>query len=57
MKKNFKREYDAPMVELIEARVEKGFQMSGSADPEAQTAGSTEGLTAGSDSYNGNDFD
>lgn len=26
---NRKREYDAPMVELIEARVEKGFQQSG----------------------------
>lgn len=24
-----KKEYDAPMVELIEARVEKGFQQSG----------------------------
>ena len=31
MKKNLnrKQEYDAPMVELIEARVEKGFQQSG----------------------------
>ena len=56
MKENFKREYDAPMVELIEARVEKGFQVSGTA-PEPQTAGSTEGLTAGGDSYDGNDFD
>ena len=26
---NRKREYDTPMVELIEARVEKGFQQSG----------------------------
>lgn len=26
---NRKQEYDAPMVELIEARVEKGFQQSG----------------------------
>ena len=26
---NRKREYDAPMVELIEAHVEKGFQQSG----------------------------
>ena len=26
---NRKREYDTPMVELIEARVEKGFQPSG----------------------------
>ena len=51
-----KREYDAPMVELIDARVEKGFQASGAA-AEPQPAGSTEGLTAGSDSYGGNDFD
>ena len=26
---NRKREYDTPMVELIETRVEKGFQQSG----------------------------
>ncbi len=25
VKENIKKEYDAPMVELIEARVEKGF--------------------------------
>jgi hypothetical protein len=56
MTKNTKKEYDAPMVELIEARVEKGFQGSGSTAPEPQTAGSTEGLTAGG-SYTGNDFD
>lgn len=56
MKENFKREYDAPMVELIEARVERGFQASGSIAPEPQTAGSTEGLTAGG-SYTGNNFD
>ena len=55
MKENFKREYDAPMVELIEARVEKGFQTSGAA-PEPQTTGANEGLTAGN-SYTGNDFD
>ncbi|MBQ6068842.1 MAG: hypothetical protein IJK84_05000 [Bacteroidales bacterium] len=56
MKEHFKKEYDAPMVELIEARVEKGFQSSGSIAPEPQTAGSTEGLTEGG-SYTGNDFD
>ena len=43
------------MVELIEARVEKGFQTSDAA-PEPQTTGANEGLTAGS-SYTGNDFD
>ena len=51
-----KEEYTAPMVERFEARVEKGFQTSGSIAPEPQTAGSTEGLTAGG-SYTGNDFD
>ena len=51
-----KRKYDAPMVDLIDARVEKGFQASGTAI-EPQTAGSTESLTAGSNSYGGNDFD
>jgi hypothetical protein len=51
-----KQEYDAPMVDLIDARVEKGFQASG-AVVEPQTTGSTEGLTAGNDSYGGNDFD
>ena len=30
MKENKKKKYDAPMVELLEARVEKGFQSSGS---------------------------
>ena len=56
MKENFKKEYDAPMVELIEARVEKGFQVSGAAE-EPQTRGANEALTAGSDSYGGSDFD
>ena len=56
MKEKLKKEYDTPMVELIEARVEKGFQMSGAAaDP--QTTGANEALTAGSDSYSGSDFD
>ena len=57
MKENFKKEYDAPMVELIEARVEKGFQASGSIAPDPQTAGSTEGLNNSGASYGGNDFD
>jgi len=30
MKENEKKEYDAPMVEMLEARVEQGFQLSGS---------------------------
>ena len=44
------------MVELIDARVEKGFAGSGAAE-EPQTRGANEALTAGSDSYGGNDFD
>ena len=56
MIKNNKREYDAPMVEVIDARVEKGFQASGAA-AEPQTRGANEALTEGSDSYGGNDFD
>ena len=58
MKENFKKEYDAPMVELMEARVERGFQGSGlTPEPQPNTTGSTEGLTAGNDSYSGIDFD
>lgn len=52
MTKNNKREYDAPMVELIEARVEKGFQTSGATEEPAGTRGANEALTAGS-SYDG----
>ena len=44
------------MVELIEARVEKGFQTSGGA-AEPQTTGGTEGLTNSGSSYGGTDFD
>ena len=55
MKENVKKEYDAPMVEQIEARVEKGFQASGVA-PELQTTGANETLTSGG-SYGGSDFD
>ena len=50
-----KQGYDSPMVELIEARVEKGFQMSGAAEP--QTTGGTEGLTNSGANFGGNDFD
>lgn len=55
MLKKSKQEYDAPMVELIEARVERGFQMSGAAEP--QTTGGTEALTNSGASYGGSDFD
>ena len=40
MIKQTKNEYDAPMVEMIEARVEKGFQTSG-ITPESQSLGSS----------------
>ena len=55
MTENNKQEYDAPILELIEARVEKGFQGSGGST-EPQTRGANEVLTAGSESYTGNDF-
>ena len=38
---NRKREYDAPMVELIEARVEKGFQQSGTSPIIGEGTGET----------------
>lgn len=56
MTEKIKKGYDAPVVELFEARVEKGFQTSGAAT-EPQTSGSTEGLTAGANSYGSSDFD
>ena len=57
MIKQKKKEYQSPMVELIEARVERGFAGSGSSDPQPLgTNGSTEGLTGGA-SYSGSDFD
>ena len=54
MKEN-KRKYEIPMVELIEARVEKGFQ--GSATADGLRGSSTEGLTDSGNSFDGNDFD
>lgn len=55
MTKQNKKEYDTPMVELIEARVEKGFLGSGVID-EPQTLGSNETLTFSGESHNGYDF-
>ena len=40
MIKQTKKEYDAPKVEMIEARVEKGFQTSGTT-PDSQSLGSS----------------
>lgn len=57
MQKDNKKTYQSPMVELMEARVERGFAGSGSTAPQPLgTNGSTEGLTAGA-SYTGSDFD
>lgn len=57
MQKDNKKTYQSPMVELMEARVERGFAGSGSTAPQhLGTNGSTEGLTAGA-SYTGSDFD
>ena len=36
-KDNNKQEYDAPMVEILEARVEKGFTLSGQSEIENYT--------------------
>lgn len=57
MKENTKKEYDAPMVELIEARVEKGFQGSGAATEGALGASGTEGVTNSGNSYGDGAFD
>lgn len=56
MKENKKMEYDAPKVELLNVRVEKGFAGS-DMTPQTNTSGSTEGLTGSGQSLNGNDFD
>lgn len=42
MQKKTRREYEAPMVEIFEARVEKGFQSSGTI-----SGSNTEGLDRG----------
>ena len=50
-----KKEYNAPIVEQIEARVEKGFTMSGAV--EAGPSGGTETLSNSGNTYDGNAFD
>ena len=42
VKKRIKAEYEAPQMEILEARVERGFQVSGT-EPEPVSNG-TEGL-------------
>ena len=45
MKENNKKEYDTPQIELIEARVEKGFVVSGETEDKS---GQTENYRKGS---------
>jgi hypothetical protein len=53
MKENLKKEYFTPMVEVLSARVEKGFQVSGELLP----TGSNENLISSGESHDGSDFD
>ena len=46
VKKRIKAEYEAPQMEILEARVERGFQASGNPEPAASNG--TEGLGVGS---------
>ena len=55
MKEVKKMEYFAPQVEVLNARVEKGFQMSG--DPMATGNGTTEELANSGEVHGGDDFD
>jgi hypothetical protein len=51
MKENLKKEYFAPMVEILNARVERGFD--GSLAP----TGSNEDLISSGEVHGGSDFD
>ena len=53
MADNKKREYDAPIVEVLAARVERGFQASG----ELLTTGSNENLVSSGEVHGCSDFD
>ena len=46
MQTKTRREYDAPMVELFEARIEKGFQLSGT-----RSGSNVEGVTDSDHNY------
>lgn len=54
MKKTSRREYDAPMVELIEAHVEKGFQTS--LGQEGIRSSSMEGVNNSNNNYDNSLF-
>ena len=49
MTEKLKQEYDAPLVELIEARVEKGFQTS--MTEEQMRSSNMEGVTGSGHNY------
>ena len=51
MKENLKKEYFAPMVEILNARVDRGFE--GSLAP----TGSNEDLISSGEVHGGSDFD
>ena len=55
MKEVKKMEYFAPQVEVLNARVEKGFQMSG--DPLATGTSTNEELADSGEVHGGDDFD
>ncbi len=59
MKEMNKKNYMSPMVEILNARVEKGFAGSGSTDPHAPINGDLEGIVPNPDDPNtdGSDFD
>ncbi len=46
MQKKTRREYDAPMVEMFEARIEKGFQLS-----VTRSGSNVEGVTESDHNY------
>ncbi len=54
MTRNNKREYNAPMVEVLSARVERGFQVSGGG---LAPTGSNENLVSSGEVHGGSDFD
>lgn len=53
MKEIQKKEYDTPMVEVLRARVEKGFEMSSMIAP----TGANEALVSSGEAHGGSDFD
>ena len=54
MTENKNQEYNAPMVELLNARVEKGFQASSEG---LTPTGINEDLISSGESHSGSDFD